>query len=469
MEERPISRFLHDEVYPSIDAVQLGLIDHLVDDKVKNKGRRPHYQVTCPLCQRRNRAFYYAGSSRIKCNRGNECGQVSTLWDAIQQQTGKSNPEMVEYLCDAAGVEPPNKQQNSHDAAAFSKAQKLKHALQTILPEFLFDDEEALAYLTDQRGFTKEEIESLGYGYLKSEQELEKRLKSAGADLDLAYKWGVLRHKDERNKQWAMEKRIIGLWQMPDGSMGMWGRIARPMQSGEKRKYLYSTGIDLTRPYRFHTGKHGEAVAVEGPLDADSLYLMGIPGNALGGASVNYNQAGYYAAHGVKNLVHITDADRAGQRGGVDTIKRCEPLGINTFIAMIGHGMDDPDAMRREGRHKEAWNLVMNADIGGTYLARNRLQALDVGGIKAANAYKELNSIYRELTELSRDAYIILLRRYGMDPEDPEVAAFRHWTALREAGLDADKATQCVRHTHGFELNVEVLKKSYQEREAANG
>ena len=64
---------LLDEIYKNLDPMTA-----LSELEPRKTGQA--YMLKCPQCDKK-RAFIYEGGRAITCNRRNECGYSSTLWD----------------------------------------------------------------------------------------------------------------------------------------------------------------------------------------------------------------------------------------------------------------------------------------------------------------------------------------------------------------------------------------------------
>ncbi|MCT5468780.1 hypothetical protein LZK39_06365 [Pseudomonas aeruginosa] len=107
MQRQSITEFLHEKVYPEIDAVSSGLLDHLKPTKLQTSGT---YRMLCPACGM-HEAFHHPGTHLIHCPRKKNCGESTSLWD-VMEKSGYSRKEIVERLCDLARVAPPFEQKS---------------------------------------------------------------------------------------------------------------------------------------------------------------------------------------------------------------------------------------------------------------------------------------------------------------------------------------------------------------------
>ena len=79
MNEFSPSDFLRREVYPRLDAVAEHLLDSL---EPKPRSTSGSYPLICPECKAKE-AFYFPFHGYINCPRKNECGNSTSLWDAM--------------------------------------------------------------------------------------------------------------------------------------------------------------------------------------------------------------------------------------------------------------------------------------------------------------------------------------------------------------------------------------------------
>ncbi len=451
------AEFLNKEVYPNIDAVSAGLLDHL--NPTTNEGSTPtSYKLDCPRCHKKNRGYYYSGSAAINCNRKNNCESTS-LWDVIQKSRNLSNQETFLLFCEKANIDPPE-----NDASYNSESKKTRSLLDvvtTYLHRCLLENKEAMEYLTKIRKFTVNDIKKLNYGYYPSWQEVEKEIATQGCDLDLAIQYNVIPNYDVRKnlKRWKMEGRITGVWRHEDMlRFSLWGRAFTDIASNE-RKYYFSPGTSKTRPYGWSGGHTSRFIAVEGMVDSDSLFLLDIKGCGLGGNAVNNAQASFLANHGVREFIHMTDSGRAGITGGLDSIMRCEPLGITVFIAQIPEGHDDVDSMRAQGNINGIQRLIDTAILGGEFYAKIILSDFSLyreDNTKINKLIQRAMRVRSTLTSSSAMAFDRAFLRYGINPINPTIAALELATRLKYADVENDVVNRTIKEHFGITIDLNL-------------
>jgi DNA primase len=444
-----LSEFLHNDVYPRIDAAEAGLLDEF---NPKLSSGRGAYALTCPLCKKPREAYYYPGSVMIHCHRKNNCGQPTRLWDAIQESTKLDNSGMVRRLCDVAGVPAPNAG-NKAEREQFKGASFLTEAIKRITRDALIQSPDGMNYLLSERRFAKEDLQLIGLGFYPSDQYIRDALSKEGCDLKMAEEWGLVLSDEEKlqKKRSLFSNRVVGFWKQIDGSIRLWSRA---IVDDGLPKYLFARGTDKSQPYGWSGGSARNPLVVEGTLDRESLVLMGYNSLAIGQAGVNAAQAAFFAKHGVYELTHMTDGDRAGLRGGMDTIRNCEPIGITVYLAVLPEGADDADKLRAGGKKAVAAALINGAITAGEFLARKLLLALDRGGPNVAQFTREVLQVRADLTPASALQFDRVFLRYGLQPIPVKAAGLRLAANLVVQGFDDQQIERRVRESLGLKLNL---------------
>lgn len=458
-----LGAYLVEKVYPNLDAADAGFLESINPSKGPD-GK--YYKCDCPACEAKERAFYYPGSALVRCNRRAECGKVTSVWDILQNK-GHGNGDILRMLCDAAGVPLPNDDRSPEQKRAVS----LTKIFYDVIRHALMSSEYALDYLRndapDGRGMNDAEIDAARIGYYPSVDYMRERLRAGGADLAQAAAWGLI-GKNPREDLYLkkFEKRIVGYWEQPDGSIRLWGRafgdslkpyIGVNNETVEPKKYEFAAHMVKTVPYRFRqASRKSILVAVEGPLDVERLCINGIPAVGVGGDCVIEAQARYMVAQGVQSIIHLTDGDRAGYLGAIKSIRFCEPLGITTYIASIPPEMDDPDSTIRKEGTEPLLGLLTGALSAGAFLARDMLEAKERYGIEVVRVTQERLRLRDALTPASRAAFDLYLRAQGVAMPEPKALALRLAADLIGSGVDEQTVFRIVRER--YNLNIVLTR-----------
>lgn len=436
--------FVHESVYPNIDAAEAGLLDAYKPHP--NRSGILYYTLACPECDKR-RAYYYPGSSTVQCNRIKNCSSTP-LWSAIQKSAGLSNKDLLHTIADLANVQLPGKENERPP----SPVRALTQTIRDVTRSFLERSEQARNYLLQERGFSEAELKSLALGFYPSHKAVEAALKKAGADLALARSWKLIPDPEEEERQKArFDNRIVGFWEQPDGSIRLWGRR---IMEGPGPKYFFSPGLDKTRPYGWKGGSARQPIFIEGNLDQLSLLLLGFNAHAIGGAGINAAQAQFLARERVTDAIHFTDDDNAGRKGALHSIRNCEPLGITVLIASTPSGFGDPDDLRRQGRVQDIQNLLNQAITGGEFLAITTLEALAKKGASQGLIMRDAMRMRAQLTPASAVAFDSTFRAYGAEPIDPKSGALRLAASLFENQLPSHEIERRLQDTYGVQVTI---------------
>ncbi|MBM5458768.1 hypothetical protein H8F21_14465 [Pseudomonas sp. P66] len=451
-----ITDFIKDKVYPRLDAVDRGLLNHLHPKSLSANGS---YVLDCPVCGK-DRAFYYPNRSGIQCNRKENCpSPFTSLWDALAKN-GMANGEVVKVLCEAAGVEPPDNRdpdskqqsrQNSGGRPPLTTGQAIMHVTQQLAAR----NKHILDTFQQARGYTDEDMASLRLGVFTTNDEVLSLLHSLGISKEQARDKGIVSFDDATPESiWSgMEGRVIGYWPHPDGDARIWGRI--PSGPGVPRvnpKYRFSPNSSKDIPYLFRKRQNSILVAVEGTLDAWALQLMKLWGCAIGQASINSAQAAFLFSQGVTEAAHMVDGDHAGYEGALSSIREAEAVGITLSIIALGRGMDDADKMRTVGRGDDLLKLVQNRMNAGEYMARYCASLLNQS-VPDLRRVAKIKTIAKGLGPTSRRKWLDWTASLGI-AVDEESEAVRILSNLVLGGLSFEEAAGVVQRRTGYLITL---------------
>lgn len=451
--EQTISEFLRERVYPRLDAVERGLLDHFQpNSRPSGSGS---YILRCPACGAKE-GFYFPGSSVINCPRKIECGETTSLWDAMLE-AGYQNGEIVKVLCETVGVEPPKPrgQTNNRSASSDQPAEVTAGNAIFQVTQFLAAKHPALLKeLQSDRGLTTEQMEMMRLGVYTTPSEVLELLGKRGITRAVAIEKGYVEvdADDETKLTTGLTNRVVGYWPHPDGDIRLWGRLASGKGDDRQKKYRFASKMKKDIPYLFSMRKKGIAIGIEGTFDAWSFHFAGLWGMALGQASLNAAQAAFLASKGVTEFAYVTDGDFAGYEGGLVTIRNGESAGIVVGVIPLGRGMDDADAMRKAGKLEQLKTMVENRINAGEYLARMCSYYLsctppDIRGIN------QVLSTAESLTPISEAVWKDFSASLGLRLDGEREAASR-FAGLISAGLSVRESSSIVQRNTGYRITI---------------
>jgi len=358
------TRALLDEIYQRLDRAE-------ALSELSPKERADYLELECPQCKQR-RAFIYKGGITLKCNRLNECGYSSTLWDYIQTTKGlRTNREVLGELARLASYPLPKLEGFSEEK--YQEEREREGLLEAALGHFkaeLFSTKgsSVLGYLME-RGYSKDEIGGMELGFCPPQAELRDYLVNKGYSVNAVNNSGLL------TSGFGETHKLVIPYRDHVGRLS--GFILRAIDKAAEPKYKNSYGL---RPslqfFNMDRARREETlVVVEGYLDALIATQRDIKGVvAVGKAIPSETQIDHAIKGGAKRFVLALDNDKgAGEKGTEAALKLLNEKGASGFVVTLPEGYKDPDELMR-GEGKEALLAALEgAESGAKWTARRLL------------------------------------------------------------------------------------------------
>jgi DNA primase len=350
-----LDTYLDEIVYPALFE---RLNESFPEFRWKRRGK--HWVAKCwprdfpdPARERRpDRLMVYANRPWWIKVHGHQGVRFLAYVNGGRKPDGAAFVEAVRTLCARAGVPFPE-QPLTPEAAALLRDRELRRAaLDTVIAlvqNVLWSPrgKAARSYLA-ARGFSKEDIRDLGFGLYPGRADIRQALATAGCDLAIAEKSGVLRKKMRGyiTIPWAdangQPLTIYGRWPAEAARDGLPKTIALPGE-GTKGSPLY---FDRARRAR-----HKDLVAVEGVLDAALLQRRGDTRVvAYVAAQFSGLQVETLARCRVRSVTICADPDDGGDRGTLSSIRSLRAHGISVYVApRLPDGLDPDEFVLEHG------------------------------------------------------------------------------------------------------------------------
>ena len=326
------------------------------------------YTLKCPNCDKK-RAFIYEGGHVITCNRRNECGYSSTLWDYVAARDSlTTSQETLQALAELAGYNLPTSLSNDAlEGLKRSQVQQTRlETAQALLTSRMFtaESKKERDYLYE-RGYTDDDIQAMGLGVIPPKSALDAQLADAFVNnvnivntkiTELSVTGYGTTHTlsiPYRNKR----GQLIG-WSV------------RSISKAEP-KYKYSqgmeTGSELHNLDQARGLKH--LIIVEAPLDALIATARGISGVvACGRNKPTTKQLDDLKSLGIISVTLALDSDEAGQKGTEDTLYALAERGIRGYVLTYPKGVKDLDEAIQKSGVDKVLELIDQAQAGYSYL-----------------------------------------------------------------------------------------------------
>lgn len=320
-------------------------------------------------------------SSRLGIFKCFVCNTGGNVFSFVSKYENVSYPEAIKIVASKCGItlssqgnyEKTEKYQKEYDLMDLS-LKFYQNNLATSLGK------EAKEYLKG-RGIDDNLIKNYKFGLSLGNTKLKEFLESKNADLELAYKLGLL-NKDGIN----YFDMFVGRIMIPifDNQGHLVGYTARAYQKDEKNKYINSKETPIYKKsdilFNYYFAKdtarlNKELILVEGNMDAISLSNAGIKNVcALMGVLVHPKQI-----EAIKRLnsrvVLVLDSDNAGSEATLKVGDQLYSEGIDLYVVRLS-GAKDPDEYVRKYRiddfNDNCKHAIKYLDFKINYLKENK-------------------------------------------------------------------------------------------------
>lgn len=286
-----------------------------------------------------------------------------SIWDYVKDNhiPSATKAELYEYLTDAAGlittkssaftpaiVTEPSRANTKTKSPEVQVDKKLLTDIHNLSQNLLFrDDNHALVYLKQDRGYDEGTIRKMELGFISSKKAVGQCLKGLG--------WS-----DEKIKEAYKTLGLIGqthklVIPYKDKNGELIGFAARNIfykDSDNFGKYLYSKGLSKSDTlFNIHNTKGKNLLIVEGLFDCLHASAKGISNvAALGGTSFNNKQMELIQSKGIDKLTICLDQDNAGKEATQRIMEVVSKASSNIELkgVTLPKGVKDPDQLLRE-------------------------------------------------------------------------------------------------------------------------
>ncbi|MCS7012154.1 MAG: DNA primase [Chloroherpetonaceae bacterium] len=359
-----------------------------------------NYKARSPFTNERTPSFFVSPEKQIyKCFSSGKGGNVFTFvmemekvgfLDAVKIVAKKVGIDLSQY---EKGSDAAEKEQIEYAVMRFA-ARFFHQALNTA------EGKVCLEYFKS-RGLTRETISHFGLGYAYNHwDKLIEAAQSENFSVDLLRTLGLASYSEKSGKHYDTfrHRAMFPIFSTAGKVVGFAGRLLEDEKDApkyinspesplyEKSKLLYALNFakdDIRRK--------GEAILVEGYMDAISLHQAGICNCvASSGTALTTEQVKLLSRYS-RNILFLYDGDRAGlsaMQRGIDTMLE---QGMTPFVVILPDG-HDPDSFVREA----------GAESLRQFITAHRFSFLDfkIQMLKESGALSDPVQFRRSLSEL---------------------------------------------------------------------
>jgi replicative DNA helicase len=343
-----IKNFVDDQIYPHLDRRRL-----LAALEPEDLGHA--FRVRCPACGQRTAEISKEGRY-IRCREEGGCGHVVGIWTHTQGSRGLSDTETLLHMAELADQVLTHA--GPYDFTTLHAAQRKAALLEDFLAwaqARLAEAPEAMAYLTERRGFPPEAIREVKLGHYPSQEAALAHLREKGHSRDRIADAGIL-----TPGLGETHRLVVGYRDRVGRLTGIACRYVGDPPP-ELPKYVYSTGTDKSTPYNLHKARHFlELIIVEGIFDVLSMRVRGIE-TVIGveDAKLTRAQVQLLSACGVRKVVLGFDRDAGGRvatERAVDLLLAQE--GVRAYVLELPEGYTHPDEFIEDEGVEAYWKLL---------------------------------------------------------------------------------------------------------------
>ncbi|WP_210260134.1 DNA primase [Hongsoonwoonella zoysiae] len=378
-------------------------------DRRKTQAARGDFWACCPFHQEKTPSFHVDDRrGRYKCF---GCGASGDHFRFLTDTEGLSFPEAVERLADQTGVAlpKPDPQAEKREQRRASLAEICEMAARFFQAEFATSSGTAARDYCARRGLKAETLKEFRFGFAPNGRDaLKRHLISKGVDeADMIEAGLVIKPDDGRASYDRFRNRLIIPIQDDRGRVVAFG--GRTLDPDGQPKYLNSPETPL-----FHKGalvfnahrarevafQSGQLIAVEGYLDAISLWQAGI-GYVVAtlGTAFTEEQIRKMWRMAPEPIICF-DGDAAGKSAAERAVDRILPNlkgGYSFNFVFIPNGQD-PDDVVRSGGAKEFLSILSGALNFSNFFweretANVNIETPERKAALEASIYKHINAI----------------------------------------------------------------------------
>ena len=347
-------------------------IVEVISSYVPLKKRGQNYWGCCPFHGEKTPSFSVnPGKNMFYCF---GCHEGGDIFKFIMKIDNCGFMDAVKLLAGRYGIPVPEKQKTAAEIAREKQNESIYNANDLAARFFqacllkTAHGKPALAYLAG-RGITAEIIERFGIGYaLNNFVALLTSLGKRGCDAQLLQQAGLVAQGQKGYYDKFRNRVMIPIRNARGRIVGFGGRVLddstpKYLNTSEtpwfnKRWLLF--GLDVARR---EIRKSGQAIIVEGYMDAISLHAAGLANVVASMGTAFSQEQAKLLKRMAAEVVFCYDSDSAGRKASVRAVSIAQESGLKVRVAGVPEGKDPDEYVRHHGR--EAFLQVLAAAQDG--------------------------------------------------------------------------------------------------------
>jgi DNA primase len=357
------------------------LVARYADVEVPRKGG---FKVHCPFHDDSTPSMHIypegpGGVGGFHCYGCHEGGDPIAWVKGVE---GLSFPEAVRWLIEEFSLNVHLGEMDENRKKKMEKRKKLKGAVnratefyhQTLKQQDVDGAEEAMRYLTEERGLEEETIDSFKIGFAPWGYEAWPKSSSRKVGPQTLVEAGIAWLNDEGKPIDRFTNRIVFPIRERVGTpIGFAGRTV-PGVKKQKAKYINSPGTpiyskgDVFYGMKNANWRRDEVIIVEGYTDVVGMWQIGVE-NVMAVCGTSFTEAqAETLAKDFDRALFVMDGDESGRESAGKAVRKTLPLDITAEVCLLPDGKD-PDDMAQDVGEKgegaqEAVNMLRRHQMG---------------------------------------------------------------------------------------------------------
>lgn len=387
---------------------RIDIVD-VIGRQVQLKRAGANYKGLCPFHNEKTPSFIVSPQKQIfTCFGG--CGASGDVVSFVMKYYNLEFNEAVEKLANEYGIDIKKSERRNDDRDKYYEINR--QAARFFYRNLTEGPNKGYGYLK-KRGIEDRTIKKFGLGYAPDSWDaLYSFFREKGTDEKLLAELGLLSQKDGKYYDKFRNRVIFPIINTAGKVIGFGGRalednaMPKYLNSPENRVFQKKNNLYALNTTKQDIGKAGNAIIVEGYMDAISLYQNGVRNVAASlGTALTDNQAKLINRY-TKNVVLSYDADAAGQKAALRGIEVLRNEGCKVRVLHVTDGKDPDEYIKKNGR--EAFNKLVEKAMPYTdYKLEAAKGGIDLTSEEGKIDYiKRITPILSDLSPVEKDIYI---------------------------------------------------------------
>lgn len=362
-----------------------------------------YYTATCPKCGEEGRAFIYANSNFLVCNRMNNCNYSTTGLEYFREHNGfLTNKDAIVELARLSGIDIDDKAValREQEAEGLNNRRK-REVVYNFMHDQLFSNPDATLYketFCKERNYALDTLKNTQWSYYPGSESLKDFLSTHGIEPNIIEELGLTMPSLGATYRLCTPYRDI------NGSItGFVFRHHELTPPDDISRWMCSRGLKKECAYNHHKYKDAKKIiVVEGYPDAEYLGALGLNVVATGQGALSDSHVDHFQQMNNTNIFLAFDKEAQADVRTVEAFKKLKDRTTANLFKLEWDECKDPDEYVRKNGIEAFKELIPKAKYYATWLAGQIIKKHDANGdVGRLGAIEEIIELVDDL----RDPY----------------------------------------------------------------